>query len=99
MSNSAGVQSNIKQRRAKAVGAKHRSSIQLYNKLSDLVGTLSELISMQELTDTIILQVSSMFRPIQFIGGTQSEVQSFILRLCISGIYPSSVSVLCGKCQ
>jgi cohesin loading factor subunit SCC2 len=53
------VQSNIKQKRAKCTGAKHRSSIQLYNKLSDLIGTLSELVDMQEVTDTIILQVRS----------------------------------------
>ncbi|ELU12686.1 hypothetical protein CAPTEDRAFT_160616 [Capitella teleta] len=46
--------------RSKASGSKHRSSIQLYNKLSDLVGTLSELIDMQELTDTIILQASTL---------------------------------------
>ena len=36
---------------------KHKSTITLYNKLSDMVGNLAELVEIQELTDTVILQV------------------------------------------
>lgn len=44
-------------KRSRASQVKHKSSISLYNKLTDLVGNLAELVEIQELTDTIILQV------------------------------------------
>ena len=53
----AGYASNTKKKRARASGAKNKSVINLYNKITDLIGTLSELIDIQELTDTLILQV------------------------------------------
>lgn len=39
---------------------KHKSTINLYNKLSDVVENLAELVEIQELTDTVILQVCSI---------------------------------------
>ena len=54
----AGIQSHVKQKRARSTGAKNKAVINLYNKLTDLIGTMSELIDIQQLTDTIILQVS-----------------------------------------
>ena len=53
----AGYVGNIKQKRAHARGVKNRSTLLLYNKLTEVIGTISELIDIQELTDTIILQV------------------------------------------
>lgn len=52
-----GYQSNMKMKRAKAHGAKNKNILALYNKLTDLVDNLAELVDIQELTDTIILQV------------------------------------------
>ena len=48
---------SIKAKRARASQVKHKSTITLYNKLSDMVGNLAELVEIQELTDTVILQV------------------------------------------
>ena len=48
---------NIKQKRAHATGMKNRTILLLYNKLTEVAGALSELVDIQELTDTIILQV------------------------------------------
>ena len=53
-----GYSGNIKMKRARAGQVKSKGTLTLYNKLSELVGTLGELISIQELTDTLILQVS-----------------------------------------
>ena len=52
-----GYQANMKMKRAKAHGAKNKNVLALYNKLTDLVDSLAELVDIQELTDTIILQV------------------------------------------
>ena len=50
-------------KRARASNAKHKSSQLLYNKLTELVSLLSELTDIQELTDTIILQVRDIRTP------------------------------------
>lgn len=44
-------------KRAKASGTKDRVTLALYNKLTDLTALIAELVDIQELTDTIILQV------------------------------------------
>lgn len=49
-----------KAKRARASQVKHKSSITLYNKMAEMIGNLSELLEIQELTDTTILQVSTM---------------------------------------
>ena len=51
------IHHSIKAKRARASQVKHKSTITLYNKLSDMVGNLAELVEIQELTDTVILQV------------------------------------------
>jgi len=48
---------NMKMKRARSSGAKDKMTLMLYNKLSELTSLLAELIDIQELTDTIILQV------------------------------------------
>ncbi|XP_052774333.1 nipped-B-like protein A isoform X2 [Mya arenaria] len=55
-----GYQGSLKMKRSRAHQVKHKSTISLYNKLTDLVGNLAELVEIQELTDTIILQMSSL---------------------------------------
>ncbi|XP_064624377.1 nipped-B-like protein isoform X2 [Lineus longissimus] len=52
--------SSYKMKRARAHQVKHKSTITLYNKLTEMIGSLAELIDIQELTDTIILQASSL---------------------------------------
>lgn len=56
-----GYHGSIRLKRARAGQVKHKSTITLYNKLSDMVGNLAELVEIQELTDTVILQVSSYY--------------------------------------
>ena len=53
-----GYHTSSKLKRARAGQVKHKTTITLYNKLSDMVGNLAELVEIQELTDTVILQVS-----------------------------------------
>ncbi len=52
-----GIQSNIRMKRARAANVTHKGTTTMYNKITDLVATMSELVNTQELTDTIILQV------------------------------------------
>ena len=52
-----GYQSTSKSKRARAGHVKHKSIINFYNKMVDMVGCLSQLIYIQDLTDTTILQV------------------------------------------
>lgn len=55
-----GYQSNMKMKRARASGVRSKSTLLLYNKLTDVVENLAELINIQQLTDTIILQVGNI---------------------------------------
>ncbi|GAB1597401.1 nipped-B-like protein A [Argonauta hians] len=55
-----GYQGNLKSKRARTQSVKHKSTINLYNKLCELVKALSELLQIQELTDTVILQLSTL---------------------------------------
>jgi len=58
---SGGIQSNIKLKRAKSSGTKDRTILSMYNKLTELTALLAELVEIQELTDTIILQVQNQY--------------------------------------
>uniref|UniRef100_A0A2C9MAH1 Nipped-B protein n=1 Tax=Biomphalaria glabrata TaxID=6526 RepID=A0A2C9MAH1_BIOGL len=55
-----GYQGSLKAKRARASSVKHKSTISLYNKMTDLVSALATLLEIQQLTDTVILQVSSL---------------------------------------
>ena len=70
-------------KRARAGGAKHKSTINMYNKLTELVGVLAELIDIQELTDTIILQASTLAVAPFFVENI-SELQLNTLKLVTS---------------
>ncbi|GAB6029016.1 hypothetical protein CHUAL_004804 [Chamberlinius hualienensis] len=71
---------NIKQKRARAKEVKHKAVLQLYNKLNELVGLLAELLDIQTLTDTTVLQVSTLGVSPFFVEGV-SELQLSTLRL------------------
>lgn len=78
-----GYVGNIKQKRAHAHKVKEKSTIQLYNKLHEAVSLLAELLEVQALTDTIILQVSTLGVSPFFVEGV-SELQLNALRLVTS---------------
>ncbi|XP_040194405.1 nipped-B-like protein isoform X3 [Rana temporaria] len=63
-----------KAKRAKCSTHKQRVIVMLYNKVCDIVASLSELLEIQLLTDTTILQVSSMGITPFFVEGV-SELQ------------------------
>uniref|UniRef100_A0A6Q2WVQ6 Nipped-B protein n=1 Tax=Esox lucius TaxID=8010 RepID=A0A6Q2WVQ6_ESOLU len=69
-----------KSRRAKSSTHKQRVIIMLYNKVCDIVSNISELLEIQLLTDTTILQVSSMGITPFFVEGV-SELQLCAIKL------------------
>ncbi|XP_061216321.1 nipped-B-like protein isoform X2 [Neopsephotus bourkii] len=69
-----------KAKRAKCSTHKQRVIVMLYNKVCDIVSSLSELLEIQLLTDTTILQVSSMGITPFFVENV-SELQLCAIRL------------------
>ncbi|KAM6985316.1 nipped-B-like protein B [Aplochiton taeniatus] len=69
-----------KAKRAKCSTHKQRVIVMLYNKVCDIVGNISELLEIQLLTDTTILQVSSMGITPFFVEGV-SELQLCAIKL------------------
>ncbi|KAM6959390.1 nipped-B-like protein A [Aplochiton taeniatus] len=69
-----------KAKRAKCSSSKQRVIVMLYNKVCDIVGNISELLEIQLLTDTTILQVSSMGITPFFVEGV-SELQLCAIKL------------------
>ncbi|KAJ7987132.1 hypothetical protein DPEC_G00335580 [Dallia pectoralis] len=69
-----------KSRRAKSSTHKQRVIIMLYNKVCDIVSNISELLEIQLMTDTTILQVSSMGITPFFVEGV-SELQLCAIKL------------------
>ncbi|XP_078316661.1 nipped-B-like protein isoform X3 [Crassostrea virginica] len=55
-----GYHGSLKAKRARATQVKHKSTINLFNKISDMIEKLAELVDIQELTDTTILQLSTL---------------------------------------
>ncbi|XP_056020035.1 nipped-B-like protein isoform X3 [Ostrea edulis] len=55
-----GYHGSLKAKRARATQVKHKSTINMFNKISDMIEKLSELVDIQELTDTTILQLSTL---------------------------------------
>ena len=55
----------------------------LYNRLSEVVGTFAQLVDVQELTDTIVLQASTLAVTPFFVGNV-SELQLNALKLVTS---------------
>ncbi|CAN8012156.1 unnamed protein product [Ixodes pacificus] len=76
-----GYVGSARQKRAHAPQkVRERNLLQLYNKLHELVGLLAELLGLQTLTDTVILQVSTLGVGPFFVEGV-SELQLHALRL------------------
>ena len=50
----------MKRKRANNKDIKNRAILGLYNKLHELVGLLADLLSIQKLTDTTVLQLSTL---------------------------------------
>lgn len=76
-----GYVGSARQKRAHAPQkVRERTLLQLYNKLHELVGLLAELLGLQTLTDTVILQVSTLGVGPFFVEGV-SELQLHALRL------------------
>ena len=93
----------MKMKRAKAHGAKNKNVLALYNKLTDLVDNLAELIDIQELTDTIILQVSTKSVYVMFKPGNSKHTRRVVLELMfiivVSDVHLVRSTILCGKHQ
>ncbi|KAL3869511.1 hypothetical protein ACJMK2_042182, partial [Sinanodonta woodiana] len=75
-----GYSGSYRMKRARAGQVKHKSTVTLYNKLCDMVGNLAELIEIQELTDTVILQVSTLGVSTFFVENV-SELQLSAMKL------------------
>ncbi|XP_051923759.1 nipped-B-like protein A isoform X2 [Hippocampus zosterae] len=75
-----GVLLSSKAKRAKCSTHKQRVIIMLYNKVCDVVSNISELLEIQLLTDTTILQVSSMGITPFFVENV-SELQLCAIKL------------------
>lgn len=72
---------SIKQKRAhSSQRVRDKWVLQLYNKLHELVGLLAEVLDMQRLTDTLVLQISALGVGPFFVEGV-SELQLHALRL------------------
>ncbi|XP_065107080.1 nipped-B-like protein A isoform X1 [Paramisgurnus dabryanus] len=69
-----------KAKRAKCSTAKQRVIVMLYNKVCDVVSNISELLEIQLLTDTTILQISSMGITPFFVENV-SELQLCAIKL------------------
>ena len=71
---------NIKRKRAQCKDVRNRSILGLYNKLHEVVGLLADLLSIQTLTDTTVLQLSTL-GVCPFFVENVSELQLSALRL------------------
>ncbi|XP_076440937.1 nipped-B-like protein A isoform X2 [Babylonia areolata] len=75
-----GYHGSLKAKRARAHTVKHKSTINLYNKMCELINWFAELLVIQEMTDTIILQMSSVGVSAFFVENI-SELQLNAMKL------------------
>ncbi|KAK7495047.1 hypothetical protein BaRGS_00013687 [Batillaria attramentaria] len=75
-----GYHGSLKAKRARAGSVKHKSSITLYNKMCEMISAMAELLIIQEMTDTTILQVSSVGVSAFFVENI-SELQLNAMKL------------------
>ncbi|CAE1178724.1 SCC2 [Acanthosepion pharaonis] len=78
--NKDGYHGSVKAKRNRSHIVKNKSTILLYNKLCELVEALGILLNIQELTDTVILQVSTLGVSPFFVEGI-SEMQLNAMKL------------------
>jgi cohesin loading factor subunit SCC2 len=72
--------SNAKLKRARSTGTKNKATLLLYNKLTELIGCIADLVDIQELTDTLVLQLSTLSVSPFFVENI-SELQLSSLKL------------------
>lgn len=75
-----GYVGTVKRKRTQCKDVRNRSIIGLYNKLHEVVGLLADLLSIQTLTDTTVLQLSTLGVAPFFVENV-SELQLSALRL------------------
>ncbi|XP_046684148.1 LOW QUALITY PROTEIN: nipped-B-like protein [Homalodisca vitripennis] len=75
-----GFVANVRKKRAHTKEVREKSVLSLYNKLAEVVALLAELLSIQTLTDTAVLHISSMGISPFFVEGV-SELQLSALKL------------------
>lgn len=75
-----GYHGSLKAKRARAGSVKHKSTITLYNKMCEMISAMAELLVIQEMTDTTILQVSSVGVSAFFVENI-SELQLNAMKL------------------
>lgn len=82
---------SARKKRAHSKEVREKSILMLYNKLNEVVTLLSELLSIQVLTDTAVLHVSTLGVAPFFVEGV-SELQLSALKLVttVSNIVPRS---------
>ena len=85
-----GIVSNAKLKRARSTGTKNKSALLLYNKLSELISCLAELVEVQELTDTLILQVIMHFEK-QIVANSHMPLECVIVTLMSSCLNVATV--------
>lgn len=83
----------MKRKRSQCKDVRNRSILGLYNKLHEVVGLLADLLSIQTLTDTTVLQLSTL-GVCPFFVENVSELQLSALRLVTKVSYPSPTPVL-----
>lgn len=70
----------MRKKRAHTKEVREKSVLTLYNKLAEVVSLMAELLSIQTLTDTAVLHISSMGISPFFVEGV-SELQLSALKL------------------
>lgn len=83
-----------KAKRAKCSTHKQRVIVMLYNKVCDIVSNISELLEIQLLTDTTILQVS-----VCFVGASFKRKCALTSVLCPAGLLDGDHTILRGERQ
>lgn len=89
-----------KAKRAKCSTHKQRVIVMLYNKVCDIVSNISELLEIQLLTDTTILQVSFCF--VRVVLLKQKNKRKSVLTSVpppLSGLFDGDHAVLRGERQ
>lgn len=97
-----------KAKRAKCSTHKQRVIVMLYNKVCDIVSNISELLEIQLLTDTTILQVklqvlkNNVWLAVITVSSMSSLQTKWMIRdiyFLFPGFFYGNYAVLCGECQ
>lgn len=84
-----------KAKRAKCSTHKQRVIVMLYNKVCDIVSNISELLEIQLLTDTTILQVSVC--SVCIVNASFKRKSVLNSALSLAGLFDGDHTILCGE--